>query len=38
MTPVTGPAGADRLPWWIWVGVAALGAVNVAVVLAAFLR
>jgi hypothetical protein len=36
--PSTPDAGPDQLPWWAWVGVALLGAVNVAVVIAALLR
>jgi hypothetical protein len=39
MSEPTAPGtGRDQLPWWAWVGVALLGAVNVAVVVAALLR
>jgi hypothetical protein len=36
--PSAHDTGRDHLPWWAWVGVAALGAVNVAVVVVALLR
>jgi hypothetical protein len=36
--PTAPRAGRDQLPWWAWVGVALMGAVNVAVVVAALLR
>jgi hypothetical protein len=36
--PTPHDPGSDHLPWWAWVGVALLGAVNVAVVVAALLR